>query len=484
MKKHLIFAAAVILAIGTASAQYNETNNLFYHSFRAPQSNMLNPAFFPNKTSFYMQLPSVDLRFGSPLAVKDILKNQGDTLTVIDINGMLNSLSEENRFRVGLDVGLLGFGFKVNHTFITFNTRLATSVNVGLPIKTINALLNGNVDENGNTINEVTFLDGDLLNAQMYAEMSLGVGHYFEPINLTVGAHAKLLYGLLNVQTDNTRAVLITDDNYDKVKVDMYYQLQFASAAGFDTSGSLQMPTVNEILDVFHANTGLAFDIGAKYDLGPFSFSLAINDLSAGIHWRRNVMSYSPEGGHVVAEFDGVHAVDILNGGSLNTDSITQWWQQVVNDLTPKADSVGADYWYSVPTKIKLGATYNFAKMLRAGFLFHGQFDRGLLSKKNQYELDLSDNVKNTFRYNATLSLGVNLFNWAELTVGSSIVYDGSKIQPFNPGLSLVLTPATAIQLYVMADYISSIYLVEAKAFNVKFGLNILVGGGSQISQN
>ena len=107
-----------------------------------------------------------------------------------------------------------------------------------------------------------------------------------------------------------------------------------------------------------------------------------------------------------------------------------------------------------------------------------------MLSKKNQYELDLSDNVKNTFRYNATLSLGVNLFNWAELTVGSSIVYDGSKIQPFNPGLSLVLTPATAIQLYVMADYISSIYLVEAKAFNVKFGLNILVGGGSQISQN
>lgn len=482
MKRHIILTVAILACIGTASAQFNETNNIFYHSFRTPQSNLLNPAFMPNNTSVYVQLPDMGIRFGSPLAIKDFVHNQGDTMTVISLDDMLNSLSEENRFRMGFEVNLLGFGFKVHHTFFNFNTRIVTNVNLGLPINTINAMLNGNVDDNGNPINEVTFLDGSLFNAQAYTEISIGGGHYFEPLGLTVGAHAKLLYGIFNAQTDNTKAVLITDDNYDKLKVDVYYQLQLASAAPIDTAG-IHMPQINDLFNLGKSNTGFAFDLGARYDLGPFTFSLAINDLSAGIHWKHNVMTYAPEGGHVTAEFDGYNAGTLINAGNVNSDSINAYWQNVVDQLTPAADTAG-DYWYSIPTKINLGASYNFAKMLRAGILFHGQFDRGLLSKTNKYELDLGDGVANTFRFNTTLSIGANLFNWVEMTLGSSIVYDGSKIQPFNPGMSLVLTPATAIQLYLAADYVSSIYLVEAKAFNVRFGLNVLIGGGSKISQN
>ncbi|MBR2958270.1 MAG: hypothetical protein IKC19_01400 [Bacteroidales bacterium] len=482
MKKHIVLFAAILACVGIANAQYNETNNLYYNAFRMPQSNQLNPAFMPNKTSVYVMLPDAGIRFGSPLAINDFVHNQGDTMTVISINDMLGALNNDNRFRIGIEANILGFGFKVHHTFFNFNTRIVSNVNVGLPIGTINALLHGNVDENGNAIKEVTFMDGSLFNAQGYAEISIGGGHYFEPIGLTVGAHAKLLYGLFNAQTDNTRAVLVTEDNYDKLKVDMYYQLQLASAAPLDTAG-IHMPQINDLFNIGKANTGVAFDLGAKYDLGPFSFSLAINDLSAGIHWKHNVMSYTPEGGHVTAEFAGYNAGTIVNAGQVNNDSITAYWQEVVDNLTPAADSVG-DYWYSIPTKINLGASYNFAKMLRAGILFHGQFDRGLLSKSNKYELDLGDGVANTFRFNTTLTVGVNLFNWAELTLGSSIVYDGNKIQPFNPGMNLVITPATAVQLYLTADYISSIYLVEAKAFNVRFGMNVLIGGGSKISQN
>ena len=66
--------------------------------------------------------------------------------------------------------------------------------------------------------------------------------------------------------------------------------------------------------------------------------------------------------------------------------------------------------------------------------------------------------------------------------MGSSIVYDGNKISPFNPGVGFVMTPATAVQVFVMADYVSSVYLVEAKAFNVKFGMNLLFGKGGATS--
>ena len=46
--------------------------------------------------------------------------------------------------------------------------------------------------------------------------------------------------------------------------------------------------------------------------------------------------------------------------------------------------------------------------------------------------------------------------------------------------MGLVLTPATIVQLYLMADYISNFYLDESKAFNIKFGLNILIGKGGR----
>lgn len=495
MKHRVAFAAALALAL-SATAQYNETNNLFYHAFRTPQSADLNPAFFPNKNTVYLRLPSVGLQFGSPLAISDIayvdpkghVDENGDTsaATVIDINRMLNALTNDNRIRFNGDINLFGFGFKVHHTFIHFNTKLVNSTSIGLPVSIVNAVRQGNVDENGNPIGNVTLVDGDLFNSQTYLEIGIGAGHYFEPINLTVGARAKLLYGILNAQTDNSRAELITEDDFERMKVNIYYEVQTASAVAIDTSTSTILQSIKELPHLGTANTGLSFDIGARYDFGPFSFSLAVNDLTAGIHWRKNINRIVPESGPISLEFEGADVSTMISGGQINTDSIVQVYKDLLAGLRPDSSTLGTDYWYSVPTKINLGASYSFAKFFRAGLLLHGQFDRGLMSKKNAMQLDLGDNVRNTFRFNTTASVGVNLFNWMELMAGSSIVYDGSKMSFFNPGVGLVLTPFTAIQLYVMGDYVSSIYLTDAKAFNLKFGFNMLFGkgGSSKIAQN
>ena len=88
--------------------------------------------------------------------------------------------------------------------------------------------------------------------------------------------------------------------------------------------------------------------------------------------------------------------------------------------------------------------------------------------------------MQNTFRYNTTLSVGLNLFNWIELIAASSVVYDGQKLSPLNPGLGLIFTPATVLQTYFFVDYASSIHLVDMKAFNIKFGMNILIGRGGK----
>ena len=472
MKKTIIAAVLAILC-GSAQAQYNETNNLFYNTFRTPQSGELNPAFFPNKASFYLSLPGVGMQFGSPLAIRDFMHTQGDTVTVIDINKAFDALGVDNNIHFGLNANIFGFGFKVDNLFFTFNSRLVTNFNVNIPSELIDAVRKGNTDLAGSPISTVNILCGDILNSTAYTELAIGAAYHIEPINLTVGARAKYLYGLANVQTDNTTAVLTTAPDYSQVRADIYYEFLTAGVASIDSNGRLALDSKN----ILRGNSGMAFDIGARYDMGPFSFSLAIDDISAGIHWNQNVNAVRPKDGHIAVTFSGQDVTTMLHGGRLNSDSLNAQYQNLINGIRPSSMTKANDYWYSIPTKFYLGGNYNFLQKFRAGLLFHGQLDRGLLSKKNPSELNVS-NITNTFRFNTTLSLGVNLFNWFELIVGSSIVYDSKKVDFINPGVGLVFTPGTVVQLYLMGDYMSSFYLVDAKDFNVKFGLNLLFGNG------
>ena len=78
------------------------------------------------------------------------------------------------------------------------------------------------------------------------------------------------------------------------------------------------------------------------------------------------------------------------------------------------------------------------------------------------------------------MALGLNVFDWIELILGTSLVFDGNKADFFNPGAGFVLSIGTAVQGYLIADYISNIYITDAKAFNLKFGLNLLIGNGGR----
>ena len=478
MKKiYIIGVIGLMWVMGMTGAKaqlsYSETNNLFYHALRAPQSTLDNAAFFPTNNTFYLMFPGVDLQFNSPLMVKDVMYyDKGRNQTVINLDTILKSLRENDDFHLGASVELLGFGFKAGKNFITFNTRLVNNVNVGLPTSTIDAVLRGNVDENNALIPEIEMLCGDVLNMTSYLEAAFGYARYIPSLDLMVGARAKLLFGVANAQTDNTKVVFRS--NNDSLTANMYYEIQSSTFAPYDTNQKKFIFNVGDILS--NANTGIAFDLGAKYDMGPFTFSFAINDLTAGIHWKNNVMTWRPEGGQGQIVFSGVDVSTMLDNGTFSADSLTNYLENQLTSMKPVQEHAG-DYWFSIPTKINLGASYSFAKVFRAGLLLHGQFDRGLLCKSS---LKIDESVTNTFRFNTTLTLGANLYNWAEVILGSSVVHDGSGWDFFNPGAGVILTPGTVVQLYFMADYISSFYLVDSKAFNLKFGLNILIGKGGR----
>lgn len=496
MKKSIsILAALMLLATGTAKAQYNETNNLFYFAQRSPQSNQLNPAFFPS--AFYLSLPGItSMQLGLPLSIGDIVSyDSTQQANIIDLNRMLDNLGESNQFRFGFDMNLLGLGLKIGPVFVDANVQLRSNFNLGIPVNVINTVLKGNVNDDGTAIPEVTILDGDLFNMQMYMETSVGAGMKIPMTGLTVGAHVKLLSGLVNLQTDNTKVTFETEEDYETVRARVYYEIMGSSVVPIDSTKPLKemfsglnvKDMAMSLIDLNGGNNGIAFDLGAKYDLGPFTFSASINDLSAGIHWQKNVVSMVPKGGQGTIEFDGLDVTNLLDHGTINADSLKMYLQEQLDGMMPKMLVDSADYWYCVPTKLNLGASVNLG-ILKAGILFHGQWDRGLLSKNTYSSLSEAVNdaqanyseVKNTFRFNTTLSAGVNLFNWVEVIVGSSMVYDGhSKITLdnfLNPGVGIIFTPATLVQAYVMMDYASSMYLTQMKAFNFKLGFNMLIG--------
>mgnify|MGYP006988848618 CR=1 FL=1 len=509
MKRNaIILAALLVLVPATVKAQFNETNNLFYFAQRAPQSNQLNPAFFPS--TLYLQLPALNsLQLGLPLSISDIAKYDSvQGANIIDVNHILDVLGEtgnDSRFRMGFDLNVVGLGLKIAGVFVDANMQLKTSLGFTLPFNAISTVLQGNVGDDGRAIPEMTLLDGDLLDLQMYLETSVGAGFHVPLTGLTVGAHVKLLSGLLNINTQNTRVSFNTEDGYDAVSAKIYYEVMGASivpvntsdTAGFslsDITGNL-MDQIKDmglsLIDINGGNNGVAFDIGAKYDIGPLTVSASINDLSAGIHWHNNVFHMVPKGGQSTIEFDGMDITNLLDGGNINVDSLTNYLEGQIDGMIPTVLTDTGDFWYSVPTKLNLGATANLG-ILKAGILFHGQWDRGLLSKNTYSSFSEAYNdvlgnyneVKNTFRSNTTLSVGVNLFNWVEVIAGSSFVYEkGQKITMdnfLNPGLGIIVTPATLFQAYFMMDYASSMYLTQMKAFNFKFGFNIIMGGNSK----
>ena len=506
-KTSLILAALFVLATGNASAQafsFNETNNLMYFAQRSPQSNQLNPAFFPS--ALYIALPGLNaLQLGLPLSIGDIAYyDPAQEANIIDVNNVLNTLTDNNKFRMGLDLNIAGVGMRIAGVFVDANVQLKTNFNLGLPMDAVNFVLKGNVQPDGSAYPVMPILDGDFFNMQMYIETSVGAGFHVPLTGLTVGAHVKLLSGLINLQTENTQVTFNTSEDFNDVEANMYYEITGASVVPINTENGFDIGAIvsdiknnmsdvlKSLYDINGGNTGYAFDLGAKYDIGPFTLSASIIDLSPGIHWQQNIVSMVPSNPNGSIHFSGMDISELLNEGNINTDSLTTYLNDQIKGMIPEFKINEGEYWYTIPTKMNLGATVNLG-LIKAGVLFHGQWDRGLLPRKpinsiNDIQLDLGEDgvrgLVNTFRFNTTVSAGVNLFNWIEVIAGSSFVYDGhSKIgleNFLNPGVGVFVTPATLFQVYVMADYASSIYFSQMKAFNFKLGFNLLVGGNSR----
>ncbi|MBO4599849.1 MAG: hypothetical protein J5641_03825 [Bacteroidales bacterium] len=462
----ILIALMAGVAMGTgAQAQQITDNAVFYHSIRSPWSNSLNPALFPSESGWYMTTAKTSVQLALPMSYEDFgLRYDPERgVSVLDLNHVLDQLRVNGcHFDHNTDVNLLGFGFTIGdklHLTASAGVKYLTSFTV--PLGFIDLLTEGNLNEPYH----IDFGASDIFNGQMYGYASVGAAFRLPLFPLTIGARVNVLDGLTAVSVDNLSLDLTTSEDVSMLRLSSNYLVHTAGVTkvSFDREGGFSFD-YEDILKYFPQNFGFTFDIGAKLKVNIFDLSLSIVDIGPGVHWVQNPLTIVPKEKDVTITFDGIDLSTLLTNGVVDTSFISRFKDSALAMIDYVTEE--NDYWYTVPTRMYLGASVSLGKLVRAGYLFQGQWINGWFNNHRS--------GSNHFACNNTLSAHVNLFNWMELSAANSFTYDGNKVSWLNPGFAVTVSPGRKLQVFAAIEYLSSMRLVEVKAAHVMFGINMV----------
>ncbi len=481
MKRKIYILATLCILFTTSAVAQN--SNILYGVTRIPQMNNANPAFFPIHTKSYTNTFGLNIIGSMPMSLNELVRDttvNGQRYNFVDANSIIDLLKENNQFNISLNMNLPGGGFKVgNKCFITLGIQTHLDGHFGIPVQVLNLITDGNVDPNG-IPQTISLVNGDLLGLQAYMSVPIGFGIKFN--HLTVGLRIKPMLGLFEMNTNDTYVNLHTEEDLNKIMASVHYNAQVALPINVnlpETATLEELPNYLNFSSLFQGfsfstmqpNLGLGVDLGAKYDFLGFEFSASVLDLG-GIKWN-NVYNLHPRNGAGEFAFEGIDATDLINGGTLNMDSIMQIYQDEVDELLNAQLSKGESYTTRLNPKFNLGAFYkvpiasNLGLTIRAGLLWHGELVPRMAS--------LEDTKNNLLYQNVTAMAAVNLFDWLELAVSNSVIHNGFQTMFFNPGASVNLMLLRRLQFFALVDY-GAFNFTDSKEINAYIGTNLLFG--------
>lgn len=456
---------ACILQGPAASAQQITDNAIFYHSIRSPWSNGYNPALFPDDAGWYSTAAKTSVELALPFSYKELgLQYDPERdVTVFNVNHLLDYLSDNGcRIDHNTDVNIWGiggnFGEKVYVT-ASLGARVYSSFNI--PIGLIDILSEGNINET----QHLDFGAAELFNTQVYGYLSVGAAYKMSVIPLTVGARVNALDGIVAASIDNLKADLYTSEDVSTMRLTTDYLVHCAGIPKIDFKNLDDIDiSFDAISSALMKNMGVTVDLGAKMDGELVDLSFSIVDLNRGINWRQNPITIVPKNPEASISFSGIDLSTLLTYGQLDTNFLDNLKDSLMAmiDYTIEENN----FHYSLPTRMYIGASVSLGELLRAGYLFQGQWTNGWF---NNHHTGV-----NHFCCNNTLSAHLNLFNWMELSVANSFTYDGDKMTWLNPGCAVTLSPGRRFQLFAAVEYLSSMRLVEVRAAHVMFGINMV----------
>ena len=471
--KRLTFLATTIalvaLMIWTPSESQAQTSSILYGSSRNPLMNSANPAFFPSRSRVYLSLPGVNMNFVSPLAYNSIFQyDSTEDKTYINANSILDTLAQNGALRLGTNIHAIGLGLNFDRFFITFSTQAKVDMSFAIPQGLVTFLNEGNYGHVGDDYIEL--LDGQLLTTRVYGEAALGFGMNINE-NLTIGARAKLLVGYFDLSTAGSSARLYTAEDYSAITGVM--DLNLNSTSVLEETTDAEGNKSYKIKTFMPKNYGINLDLGVHYHTDLFEVSASIVDFGPGIHWTDNVHRIVSAREDNSFTFSGVDVSTMMSGGRLDS-AYAQTLIDSLKALTEYKTIDGEDYWTATPTKVNIGGMFHVSPGFSAGLHFHGEFDRGVTKMGDVFKTKTVG-----FYSNTSLLARLNIQDWVEIVASASVITNNGHWNWFNPGFGITLTPLRTFQVYAFLDYISNIYLIDAKQFNVSLGLNLFLGSSS-----
>lgn len=434
MKKLFI----TILTITTLYAAKAQTSISFYHLRNTTfQNSYLNPAWVP-EGDFFLGLPGlsgVHLNVNNKLSYNNTFTKENNQVS-LDISKVLTKLQKQNIVSTHLNVNLFHVGFK-SKTGATISLFANERVEMDFlyPEKLLNYLWNGN----SLFLNDEIRIGQVGFRAQHFREM--GFGYAYQPNkNLSLGIKAKYLQGFADASTPyNLKARITSEGQFFAIQAELENANLRTSGLGIYSGDEGDLGTHL----VSNANKGFGVDLGIDYKLSRY-YSVAFSVLDLGfINWKENVKSYTIN--DTTFTYNGVNLDGLGDIRQTLEDSL-------FSKFKPKENSDSYKTW--LPIKMYGSYTYHYSDQL--------SFSATVGSRLVQRHLKMLYGGAVTYK------------------VGRALTVSGSAVklpqQFFNLGASLAVRGGP-VQLYLAADQIVNFSAPDAKAIDVRIGMNFIFGG-------
>lgn len=401
------------------------------------QASKTNPAFMTEHKVHY-GLPNLyfNISHTGP-SYNDVVVRSTNGENVLDIDRVLNGLSNDNQLFTNIELETTSFSFGLKKLRLSFNHAFKLNAFIDYPKDMVEMAWNGN----SQFIDQTVQVGPDF---QAFAYNEFGFGAAMKFLNVSAGARLKILTGIGDASSERTSASIYTSPDVYQLTVGTDYRINSSSFLAYDGSGDFELDFGDPSFEnLFTSNLGLAIDLGASVDLGKLDINASIIDLGF-INWKRNATNYTSKGDYT---YEGLEVSDIINDESISFEEALDTLSDIFN-----FEETNSSYRTNLASKFYLSGTYKFNDF----------FDAGLLVYNELYRSRLYTSVA------ASASVNVNKM----ISVGAVYAVRNNTYDNVGLNTTLKLGP---VQIFALTDNIISVFQpYDSKNVNARIGLNLV----------
>ena len=443
--KYIIILAFWAFYSITAHGQARAPHSLYFME-TIPQVSQLNPAHQP-RANVYVAFPMLSgfgLDITSDIAFSDIFQKQGNNYYTpieneFDYGKFYKSFGNAIAFRVGADMDLFGFGFRTRGGYFSFGVSEHLSARFAVPKAFLQIIDEGFPSPPPNS--PPRKLDFSTMSIDGMAYMQFRLGYSYEVNDkLTVGMNFKPIMGQFAAATKIDNFHLTTSREAWTFEGDGKFYLSAPVQLEKDEDDNINvgdnrlddvegMDMINEFFNF--NNSGIAFDIGATYQINErLLVSAALNNIGF-ISWKKDLSGVEYKGSYT---YDASKITVDLSEDNLNFDELLdEVSEEIEKGLTEQMGLIDRvdKFRTSPPPVFYAGASYQLTRAVSASLLSRTTF------------------WKSGVHQSFNLSVNLQPYSFVALTTGATLQVRGNTY--LGGGFTFFLGP---LQFYMLGDYI------------------------------